>query len=178
MREQRSRVQTAVLQQCGQLFHPQPPTGHQTAGNGLVAHAAAPFRARDAHELAAAEVIDVADAAARAEHLHGLEKGVVVASGDDDAVHAPAGGRLQDLRGDAAAAVADDVGRTVVPGGGDTVRAGADGEQPRRALELRGGARHQAHGADADDADAVAILHAGQFRAVKAGRHVHLWRKF
>ena len=136
-----------------------------------MAHAAAPFRARDEDILAAAEIVDIADAATRLEHLHGLaERALGIAARDDHAVHAAAVRLFHDLRNDIALAVVQDLRCAVAPRRLRADRTRADCKQLCRTVQGRARNGHQADGADADDADIIAELHIGQLHAVEARR--------
>ena len=136
-----------------------------------MAHAAAPFRARDEDILAAAEIVDIADAATRLEHLHGLaERALGIAARDDHAVHAAAVRLFHDLRNDIALAVVQDLRCAVAPRRLRADRTRADCKQLCRTVQGRARNGHQADGADADDADIIAELHIGQLHAMEARR--------
>ena len=165
-------IQPPGGQQGGQFLHAAAAAGHQAAGDDLVAHAAAPLHPGNAHIVAGAQVVDVADAPAGLEHGDGLHEGVLrVAAGHHHPVHALAVGEGHDLLHNVALSVVDDVGGAVLPGQGGAVGAGAHGVQVGGAPQGRARHRHQAHRADADDAHVVAELHVGQLHAVKAGGH-------
>lgn len=109
VRQQARGIQPAGFQQRCQLFHPQPAAGHQTAANGFMAHAAAPFGPGNFHIIPAAQVVDVADIATRLYHFYSLPEGIVVAAGQDDPVHALSVCFVQHLLDNIALPVIDDV---------------------------------------------------------------------
>ena len=63
VRDELFDVQLAEGDEAAQLFQTQASPGHQTAGDDLVGHAAAPLDPGNRDIVAAAQVIDVADAA-------------------------------------------------------------------------------------------------------------------
>ena len=168
-----ARINAAALDESRQFLRAQTAAGHEAAANLLVGHARAPFDARDFHIFPGAEIIYVADDAARLQHADGLGKGVHIAPGDDHPIHTLASGLVQDLLVDGAVAIVDDLCGAVFFGQIGADFAGADSEEIGCTPERCGGHCHQPYRADAHYAHVVTILYVGQLRSVKArGHHI------
>ena len=99
-------IEATARDKARQFFHAQPSARHETAGNGLVRHASAPFHARDLDIVSGTEVVNVANPSAWLQALDGFAEGIHVAAGNADAVHTGAICPFQDLCKDGAILVA------------------------------------------------------------------------
>ena len=171
VRDHQARINAPSLDHRGEALRAESPAGHQPAADLLVRHAAAPFRARNVHKIALAEIVDRGDDPARLDHADGRVERVRAAARDADLVHAASLRLRQDLLGQIAVAVAEKVICAV--GRGDLAALGprANGIDVRRAAQPAARNRHQSDRPDADDGHVLAELHLGQLRRVQPRRH-------
>ena len=72
MGDQLFGMDTTCHDQIRQLFHAQSATGHQTAADLLVTHAATPFHSGNTYAVAFAQIVHIADDSAGLEYLDSL----------------------------------------------------------------------------------------------------------
>jgi len=136
-----------------------------------MAHAHAPFYARNADVFATAEIVHVANDASRFQHLHGIFKGVYRSAGNHHAVYAAAMSEFEHLLGYRAVVVVDDLVGSVCPCCLGTHGPAAHGIDHRGPPQRRGSHCHEAHGSYADDYHLVAKENVGQLDTVESGGH-------
>jgi len=119
--------------------------------------------------IALVQVIDIADASAGLNHLHGLHEGLSVTAGNNHSINSAA--QCKNLVGNVAHMIIDDLRRTVFPGQRNAVRARAHRVDLGRSVNRGARHAHQPNRTDSHDGHGIAKLHPGQLHAVEPGRH-------